>query len=341
MEILENISLKKLNTFGVEVKARRFVAVRNEHDIKELFDSDILGENNSLILGNGSNVLFVNDFDGLVIHSQMRGITICESNDDYVILNVAAGELWHNFVTISLTNKYFGLENLALIPGTVGAAAVQNIGAYGSEQKDFFFSVRGYNLIQNEFQELDAEQCRFGYRDSVFKNELKNKFFITSVKYKLSKREKVNLSYSELLHEAERFGIKQPDARYVYDTVCRLRKSKLPDPKILGNAGSFFKNPVVSESTFNDLKEKYPEIKGYRNIDDKIKVSAAWFIEKAEWKGKRIGDAGVFNKHALILVNYGNASGKDIYELSEKIRLSVLEMFGVNLEPEVQIIKST
>jgi UDP-N-acetylmuramate dehydrogenase len=340
MNILENISLKQYNTFGIDVKAKEFAAIRSEEELFSLAESGSLTVQNPFFLGGGSNVLFVEDFNGIIVHSAIRGMKIIDSDDDTVILEVGAGEKWHDFVTIALKNSYFGLENLALIPGTVGAAPVQNIGAYGVEQKDFFLSLRGLNLETLEFEELGFDDCKFDYRDSVFKHGLKNKFVITSVKYKLKKNEKPNLSYSELRRETEKFSIDKPDAQFVYDTVCRLRMSKLPVPEYLGNAGSFFKNPAVELKKFEELKNAYPGINGYKQKDGKIKLSAAWLIEQCGWKGKRIGDAGVFDKHALIIVNYGNASGSDIYELSEQIIKSVFDKFGIYPEREVLVIGS-
>ncbi len=341
MNILENISLQKFNTFGIDIKAAKYVSIRNDDDLRRLDDEGIFNSSKFLILGNGSNILFTDDFDGFIVHSQFKGMRILDSNDDSVILDVAAGEEWDNLVSICLKNNYYGLENLALIPGTVGAAAVQNIGAYGAEQKDYFHSLRGFDLEQNKFVEYNFDDCNYGYRSSIFKSKLKGKFIVTSVRYKLSKKFTANLKYQDLKQEIDKFGIEEVDAQYIYDTVCRLRRKKLPDPMVYGNAGSFFKNPVVEKSFYEQLKRKYTKIKGYVQSDETVKLSAAWLIEKAGWKGKRFGDAGVCDKHALILINYGNASGSDIFDLSEKIRQSVNELFGVNLEPEVLIVKST
>jgi len=341
MNILENISLQKFNTFGIDIKAAKYVSIRNDDDLRRLNDDGIFNSSKFLILGDGSNILFTDDFDGFIVHSQFKGMRILDSNDDSVILDVAAGEEWDNFVSICLKNNYFGLENLALIPGTVGAAAVQNIGAYGLEQKDYFHSLRGFDLEQNKFVEFNFDDCNYGYRSSIFKTKLKNKFIVTSVRYKLSKKFTANLKYNDLRQEIDKFSIEKVDAQYIYDTVCRLRRKKLPNPIVYGNAGSFFKNPVVEKSFYEQLKLKYPEINGYVQTEETIKLSAAWLIEKAGWKGKRFGDAGVYDKHALILINYGNASGREIFDLSEKIRQSVNELFGVNLEPEVLIVKST
>jgi UDP-N-acetylmuramate dehydrogenase len=340
MKIVENISLRPFNTFNVDAETLKFASVRNERDIMELADKGLLKSDEMFLLGGGSNVLFVGNFNGLVGHSEIAGIKILESDDDSVLLEVGAGELWHNFVTICLKNKYYGLENLALIPGTVGAAPVQNIGAYGAEQQNFFHSLRGFNFETFEFQDLSFDDCRFGYRDSVFKNALKDKFIVTSVRYKLLKKYLPNLSYKELENEAKKFNISNPDAHFIYDTVCRLRLSKLPDFDTLGNAGSFFKNPIVGRDTLEKIKSKINGLKAYPVNEKEYKISAALLVEKAGWKGKRIGDAGVYDKHALVLVNYGNATGSDIYDLALKIQESVFDEFEVHLEPEVIIVKS-
>ncbi|TAL66865.1 MAG: UDP-N-acetylmuramate dehydrogenase [Bacteroidetes bacterium] len=338
MEILENYSLKNLNTFGIDAKADYYVSIRNEEEIEELVNTGIIQNNKFFILGGGSNILFADNFKGLVIDINIRGIKIIESKEDSILIEAGAGEFWDDLVTLCLNNKFYGLENLALIPGKVGAAPVQNIGAYGVEQKDFYDSLSGYNLESQKNETLNYNKCRFNYRDSVFKLELKNKFIITQVRYKLNKSENLNLSYKELSQEIDKVNVEKPDAKLVYDTVRRLRTSKLPDYRLLGNAGSFFKNPIISENNFNKLKERYNDIKGFNLPDAKVKLSAGWLIEQCGWKGKRIGNTGVSEKHALILVNFGNATGKEILELSEKIRHKVIEKFEIELENEVLII---
>ncbi|MBI5323776.1 MAG: UDP-N-acetylmuramate dehydrogenase [Ignavibacteriae bacterium] len=339
MEILENYSLKNHNTFGIDAKADYYVSIRNEDEIEELINTEVFSKNKFFILGGGSNILFAEAFKGLIIDINIRGIRIIESHDDYVIVEVGAGEFWNDFVTLCLNNKFYGLENLALIPGKVGAAPVQNIGAYGIEQKDFFYSLSGLNIESKFFVTLNNDDCIFNYRNSIFKNELKNKFIISYVRYKLSKTEIINLSYKELSQEIIKFNIEQPDARIIYDTVKRLRTNKLPDYRLMGNAGSFFKNPIISEDKFSKLKNIYPEIKGFTQPGKKVKISAGWLIEQCEWKGKRIGDSGVSEKHALILVNYGNANGREILELSMQIKQTVMEKFDLELENEVLIIQ--
>ena len=339
MEILENYSLKNHNTFGIDAKADFYVSIRNNEEIEELVKTDIFKNNKSFILGGGSNILFKDNFKGLVIEINIRGIKILESKDDHLIIEVGAGEYWDDLVSMCLNNKYYGFENLALIPGKVGAAPVQNIGAYGVEQKDFFESLSGYNIEKNRFETLNYDECKFNYRDSIFKHELKNKFIITNVRYKLSKLERINLSYKELSQEINKLNIEKPDAKLVFDTVRRLRTQKLPDYRLHGNAGSFFKNPIISIDKFNKLKSKYPELNGYTINDNKVKVSAGWLIEQCGWKGKQIGNAGVSEKHALILVNLGKASGQDILNMSKQIKQSVIDKYDIELENEVLIIE--
>jgi len=340
MTIHKNISLKSYNSFNVDVSADYFVSINNEEDIIDLIETDIFQKNNYFILGGGSNVLFVEDYKGLIINVEIKGIHIRKSEDDYVVLEVGAGENWDGFIRTCVKSNYYGLENLALIPGKVGAAPVQNIGAYGIEQQDCFVSLRGVNLKTKEIIELNYEQSNFGYRSSIFKKELANNFIITSVQYKLSRKKTFNLSYKELENEVYKFQVSDIDLQYIYDTICRLRKSKLPTGDSIGSAGSFFKNPIVNKSEYFKLKNEFPEIKGYLTDVNDYKLSAGWLIEQCGWKGKRFGDAAVFDKHALVLVNLGNASGKDILNLAKNIQSSVNDKFGIRLEPEVIIIEN-
>lgn len=337
MEFLRDISLKSLNTFGIEAKARFFLNLKHESDLNKITDK--ISNSNIFCLGGGSNVLFVNDFDGLVISNNLRGIKIIDSDDKNVTLEVAAGENWHNFVALTLKNKYYGLENLALIPGKVGGAPIQNIGAYGSEQSEFFIYLKAFNLKDFEFKTFSKEECLFDYRTSVFKNRFKNRYLITNVAYKLSRRPKINLKYKELEEEIIKIPSINPDPEYIFESVCRIRRRKLPDPLMLGNAGSFFKNPIIDKAKFDEIKNQYVDFPGFAMPDGKMKVFAAWLIEKCGWKGYREGDAGVHENHSLILVNYGNSSGKDILDLSNKIKDSVFEKFDILLEPEVEIVK--
>ncbi|MFH1049590.1 MAG: UDP-N-acetylmuramate dehydrogenase [bacterium] len=339
MTILNKISLKPFNSFRVDAKADYFVSIHNIDDIFQLIETEVFKNNKYFILGSGSNVLFAEDFKGVVINVEIKGMSIIKSTDDYLILEVGAGEDWNNFVRTCINSNYYGIENLALIPGKVGAAPVQNIGAYEAEQKNCFVALKGVNLQTKELIEMNFADCKFGYRSSIFKEELKDKFLITSVQYKLSRQKKFNFSYKELEIEVNKFPVKEIDLLYVYDTICRLRTSKLPDMNIIGSAGSFFKNPIVDTEVFERIKNDYLTINGYPSGDGKLKLSAGWLIEQCGWKGKRIGDAGIYDKHALVLVNYGKATGKEILSLSNQIKESVLNKFGVELEEEVLILQ--
>lgn len=336
MKVLSNFSLRPHNTFNIDCRADFFAAPKNEDEIISLLN-EISISDRILILGGGSNILFSNDFHGLIISPNFKGIKIIDSKDDNLIMEVGAGENWHEFVTSCVKNQYYGLENLALIPGKVGAAPVQNIGAYGVEQDTVFIGLKGFDLNKREFIEMNFDKCKFSYRDSIFKNTLIDKFVITSVKYRLSLKKKLYTDYKDIRNEIKKFNITEPDLKYVYDTVCKIRKNKLPNPKFLGNAGSFFKNPFIEMDLFNELKKNFNDLPEYY-LNNKLKVPAAWLIENCGWKGKRIGDAGVYEKHALILVNYGNASGQDILELASKIKESVFIKFGIRLEEEVKIV---
>jgi UDP-N-acetylmuramate dehydrogenase len=335
MVILENYSLKKHNTFGVEAKSRYYVDINYRSDIHEVVQCDEFQNNQHLILGGGSNILFTEDFDGIVINMNLKGIKITNSSDGDVELEVAAGVIWHDLVKTCLKSKFYGLENLALIPGKVGAAPVQNIGAYGVEQKDFFTGLKAFDFETKEIIELNKEDCKFGYRDSIFKNELKGKAIVTSVKYKLSKKFYINDSYKALRHELGKFSFIDQDAQYLFDTICRIRNSKLPDINKIGSGGSFFKNPVISQSIADKLLEEFPDMPNYPTNDGMVKLSSAWMIDKSGMKGFRRGDAGVYDKHALVLVNYGNASGKEIMSIAQEIKEKVEEKFGIALENEV------
>lgn len=336
--LAKNVSLKNDNTFGIDAITKFYYSLTMPSKLEIIYNEGLFDKNKYIVLGGGSNILFTKNFEGLVISNQINGIQIYTGEKDSVLLEAGAGVNWDYLVRTAVRNQYYGLENLGLIPGNVGSAPVQNIGAYGVEQKDCFHSLVGFDIEKGIFRKLSAEECKFGYRTSIFKNELKDKFIITNVTYKLNREFIPNLSYSELVTEITKFNIKEPDARYVYDTVCRLRKKKLPDPKELGNAGSFFKNPILNYNHYLELKDKNDALVSFPAEKNNVKLSAARLIELCGFKGKRIGDAGVYQKHALILVNYGNATGQDIYNLSEEIRLSVLDKFGINLEREVQII---
>jgi UDP-N-acetylmuramate dehydrogenase len=338
MQIHENYPLKNLNTFGIAANARHYVDIRSMEELHELIDSDIFKNSERLILGGGSNMLFMGDVQKLVIDITIPGKKVLKETDEFVEIEVGAGENWHEFVQYCVEHDYRGVENLALIPGTVGAAPIQNIGAYGCELKETVECVRGIEISTNTFKEFCNLDCDFGYRTSVFKKKMKNDFIITSVVFKLFKKKEPNASYKDVSQELEKMGITQPKTKDIFDAVVSVRTRKLPDPKVTGNAGSFFKNPYIPKEQYEALKAEYPEIPGYPIDNEQIKVPAAWLIEQCGWKGKRFGDAGVHPNQALVIVNYGNATGKELVDLSKKIQSSVAEKFGIELEPEVWVI---
>jgi UDP-N-acetylmuramate dehydrogenase len=337
MEIQNHFSLKNYNTFGIEAKAKQFVAV---HSIEEL--KLVLSENKTkkkFILGGGSNMLLTKDIDSLVIHIDLKGKKIIEENDDFVWVESQAGENWHEFVMWTIDNDFGGLENMSLIPGNVGTTPVQNIGAYGTEIKDTFVSCSAMKIDSMEMKSFENAECHFGYRESIFKNEVKDQFIITSVVYKLTKRNhKINISYGDISSELEKLNIKKPTLKDVSNAVISIRQSKLPDPKVLGNSGSFFKNPILLKSEFEPIHKKFPEMKFYEISETEVKVPAGWLIEQAGFKGKRYGDAGIHKNQALVLVNYGNASGQDILNVSKEIQDTIFQKFGIYIEAEVNII---
>jgi UDP-N-acetylmuramate dehydrogenase len=338
MQILENFSLREHNTFNVDSMSKYYVEIEKVNDIHTLIDSTLLKDNKYYILGAGSNTLFAGDYDGAVIKISLKGMNYTKISDEYNIVEVAAGENWHNFVTLMNRNGLYGLENLAFIPGEVGGAPIQNIGAYGVEQKDFFDSLTAINLETNQEHIFNYDDCNFDYRDSVFKNKFKNKYIITSVRYKLKKQPVLNYQYSSLSNEIKKFSIENPDTQYIFDTIIRLRRERLPDYHKLGNAGSFFKNPILTWEETEQLLEKFPGLPVFRESESLKKIPAAYLIEKAGWKGKRLGNVGVYENHALILVNYGNAKGKEILDLANNIIADVYNRFQVTLEPEVVIL---
>ena len=336
MKISENFSLKEFNTFGINSICKKYIEIGSEKDIVDYFTTKD-SSNKFLILSGGSNVLLPDFYDGDVLHMQLKGIEEEKLSDTTSIFKVSAGENWHSFVKKTVEDGFIGLENLALIPGNVGTAPIQNIGAYGVEQDEHFESLEGFNINTKKFETYNKEECEFGYRNSIFKNELKGKFIITSVKYKLSKNNEHNLYYRELNNFLSDNNLKI-NSKNIFESVVRIRQRKLPDPKLLGNSGSFFKNPIVPKSIFFKLKEEYDDLKGFEQNDGNIKISAGWLIEKAGLKGYRVGDAGVYDKHALILVNYGNANSKELINLSNHIISKVDSIFGIRLVPEVNII---
>ncbi|AIG30745.1 UDP-N-acetylenolpyruvoylglucosamine reductase [Flavobacterium psychrophilum] len=337
MTIISNFSLKKHNTFGIDAKAKQFVAVHSVDDLQI-----ILKENQTekkFILGGGSNMLLTKDIDALVIHIDLKGKKIIQEDDNFVWVESQAGENWHEFVLWTINQNFGGLENMSLIPGNVGTTPVQNIGAYGAEIKDTFVSCKAMNIATQEMKIFTNTECHFGYRESVFKHEAKDQYIITSVIYKLTKKEhKINISYGDIKLELANKNIETPSLIDVSNAIITIRQSKLPDPKVLGNSGSFFKNPIVLKSEFEPIHKKFPEMKFYEISDTQVKVPAGWLIEQAGFKGKRFGDAGIHKNQALVLVNYGNATGQEILNVSEDIQKTVFEMFGISIEAEVNVI---
>lgn len=335
MQIQNNISLKSYNTFGIDVKATRFVSVTSVYELKELLKS----EKDIFLISGGSNMLLTDDINKLVVHIDIRGISIDRENEKDVYLTVNAGEKWHEFVLWAISQNYGGVENLSLIPGNVGTCPIQNIGAYGVEVKDVITKVEAIDIVSQKLVTFSNKDCSFGYRDSIFKNGAKGKYVITSVSFKLSKKNHIlNSSYGAINIELERNNITNPTIKDISNAIITIRKSKLPDPKEIGNSGSFFKNPVISKSLFEKLLKEYPNIPSYIISETAIKVPAGWLIEQSGFKGKRFGDYGVHEKQALVLVNYANASGKDIFHLAQRIQKKVKENFNIFLDIEVNII---
>ncbi|MDY7393710.1 UDP-N-acetylmuramate dehydrogenase [Aureibaculum sp. 2210JD6-5] len=335
MQIQQDISLKPYNTFGIDVKAKQFIAITSIDELKQLLQK----QKDFFVLGGGSNLLLTQDFDKLVVHIAFKGIEIVEENDNYVIVKASAGENWHQFVLWCISHDFGGVENMSLIPGNVGTAPIQNIGAYGVELKDTCTKVETIEIETGKTQTFTNDECEFGYRNSVFKNELKGKYIITNVFFKLTKNNhRLNSSYGAIRSELEKKGIKEPSIKNISDAVIAIRQSKLPDPKELGNSGSFFKNPVISTTEFKKLQENFPDAPHYNVSETEIKVPAGWLVEQCGFKGKRIGNTGSHKNQALVLVNYGNASGKEVYELSKLIQKTVFDKFGIAIEAEVNII---
>lgn len=337
MHIQENISLKPYHTFGINVSAKYLSACTNAEAVQEIFDFAEEKQLPHLVLGGGSNVLFTRDFNGLIIRNEIKGKEIVRETDDHIWLKIGAGENWHQLVLYCVQNGWSGIENLALIPGCVGASPIQNIGAYGVELKESFFELEAWHLYDECMLTFNYAGCNFGYRDSIFKHEFKGNLLITSVTLRLQKKPVINTSYAALQQELEKAGVADPGIEEVCNAVIRIRSSKLPDPAVTGNAGSFFKNPVVSSTQYWDLKTHHPNIAAYAS-DNGYKLAAGWLIEQCGWKGFRRGDAGCHEKQALVLVNHGTATGEEIWQLSQDILDSVQEKFGVELEREVNVI---
>jgi UDP-N-acetylmuramate dehydrogenase len=342
MNFQENYSLKKLNTFGINVTAKLFGNFSNVDSLAEALEHQLINQStnqlSTLFLGGGSNILFTKNFDGLILKNEIGGIEIVSEDVDHVYVKAGAGVGWHEFVLYCIENNLAGAENLSLIPGSVGASPMQNIGAYGVEIKDIFHELEAYSIHDKKLVRFSKADCEFGYRESVFKNKFRNQFVITSVAYRLNKIPKFNTSYGAIEQELLKQGIHDLSIKAVSDAVVSIRRSKLPDPAVIGNAGSFFKNPTVPNMHFEKLKEQFPAIVGYAVNEDDTKLAAGWLIEQCGWKGYRKGDAGCHEKQALVLVNYGNASGDEILHLSEKIIDSVKMTFDVELHREVNIV---
>jgi UDP-N-acetylmuramate dehydrogenase len=337
VQIESNISLKEYNTFGIDVKATHFVSVSTIKDLKAVLA--LKNYPNKLILGGGSNILLTKDQEALVIHLNLKGITIISEDDNTVLVKVNAGENWHEFVLWCITHNFGGIENLSLIPGNVGTAPIQNIGAYGVELKDTFVSCEGIVLATNKIESFYKDDCNFGYRNSVFKEEAKGHYIIINVTFKLKKKNHVlHTTYCAIASQLEIMEIKDPTIKNVSDAVVAIRKSKLPNPKDIGNSGSFFKNPVISKNVYNALKINFSDIPSYPISNHEVKVPAGWLIEKAGFKGKRFGNYGVHKKQALVLVNYGGASGEDILNLSKLIKKTIYRLFNISIEAEVNIL---
>ena len=334
--IEENVNIAPYTTFGVNAKAKSLGVFSSTDELKTLLQEN--RQPQIMILGGGSNVLFTQDHEGLILLNKIEGIRLVQEDDEIALIRVGAGENWHEFVLYCIDKNWCGIENLSLIPGSVGASPMQNIGAYGVEIKDVFHELTALNLDTLEEETFDHARCEFGYRESVFKRALKGKYVITSVTFRLHKKSKLNTAYGAIESELERKGIKKPTIKDVSDAVISIRQSKLPDPKKLGNAGSFFKNPVVEKSVLLKIQENYPNVPSYPINDDHVKIPAGWLIDTAGWKGKRFGDYGVHANQALVLVNYDKAKGQDIYDLSQRILDDIENKFGILLEREVNII---
>ncbi len=337
LNIEENKNLQPYNTFGIEATAPYFCEIHAAEELEALFRQEKFSKMPLLILGGGSNVLFTRNPEGLVVLNKIKGTEVLKEDEQEVLVKVGGGTTWHEFVLDTIARGWGGLENLSLIPGTTGAAPMQNIGAYGVEIKDTFYALEAVNRADGSLRTFKADECRFGYRSSIFKTSERDKWVITHVTFRLSKKPQFNTSYGAIQDTLNQRGIQELSLQAISDAVVHIRQSKLPDPKQIGNAGSFFKNPVIEESQFKQLKEKYPAIPSYAQ-EDGVKVPAGWLIEQSGWKGYRRGQVGVHDKQALVLVNHGGAKGSELKQLSEDIQASVKEKFGIELETEVNFI---
>ncbi len=338
MLIQEKVSLKTFNTFGIDATARYFATFSSADELVQLLSDSVCHNNQRLILGGGSNLLLTRNFDGIVLKNELKGIELISQDEQYYYVRSNAGELWHSFVMHCIEKNYAGAENLSLIPGCVGASPMQNIGAYGVEIKDIFHSLDAMHISDKTIKTFSLEECAFGYRESIFKRKEKGNWIILSVTFRLNKRAVLNTSYGSIEEELDKMNLDKISIRDIAKAVINIRSSKLPDPAVVGNAGSFFKNPVVSIEVYNAIKRSYNNAPSYPLNDHEVKVPAGWLIEHAGWKGKNLGRYGVHDRQALVLVNYGGATGKEIYDLSTSIIADIKQKFGIELEREVNII---
>lgn len=337
--IREHADLSACNTLGVTARARYLVTIHSAADMRRVLDDPLLGRQRKWVLGKGSNVVLAGELDGVVLHVAASGLSVLEQDDDHVLIEAGAGEDWHAFVQWTLAQGIGGLENLALIPGSVGAAPVQNVGAYGLEQSEWLHSLDLVDLVTGRSVTLGRESCRFGYRDSIFKRELAGKSLILRVRYRLPRRWQPRYGYADLSKWFAREQRAPRDAMDVFDAVCAIRRQKLPDPAVLGNAGSFFQNPVVNKTILDEILLEYPQLVSYPLTDGTYKLAAGWMIEACGWRGKRLGPVGMFERHALVLVNHGGASGEDVLQLAVQIQQDVRARFGLTLELEPVVMR--
>lgn len=337
--VQHDVELRPFNTLGVHARARYFVSIRSVGQLRQVLRNDKINKHDMLVLGGGSNILFAGDYDGLILHIAIKGKSVLKETERHIWLEIGGGENWHDTVRHAVQKGWGGVENLSLIPGTAGAAPIQNIGAYGAELADVFEWLEAVKIDTAENHTFNKEECRFGYRDSIFKQELKGQFIITRVVVKLDKQPSLNTSYGAIRTEIEKRGIDKPTVQDISDIVIDIRNSKLPDPDTLGNAGSFFKNPIIETERFNRLKNSFPEMPGYPVNEQNTKVPAGWLIEKAGWKGKVVGNTGTYRQQALVIVNHGGATPDEIIMLAGRIQESVKDQFGIDLVPEVNIIE--
>jgi len=338
MNIIENYPLLKLNTFGIDVKAKYFTSINTINELIEVTKTNVFKDLELLILGGGSNILLTKDFDGLVILNNIKGKEIIDQNQQSIFLKIGAGENWHELVMYCVDNGWGGIENLSLIPGNTGTAPMQNIGAYGVEIKETFIELEALEISSGKIVKFNNSDCEFGYRESVFKNKMKNQYIILNITLELKKNPVLNVNYGDVKAVLENQNIMNPSLKNLSNAIISIRQSKLPDPKKIGNSGSFFKNPIVSLNQLELIKKKYPNVVNYEINENEFKIAAGWLIERAGWKGKKFNNYGIHEKQALVLVNYGLANGMEIFELSEKIILDIKDKFGITLEREVNII---